>query len=467
MNYDFPEAEPFRIKVVEPLKITTRSYRLAALEEAQYNLFNIPAEDVFVDLLTDSGTGAMSQDQWAGMMLGDESYAGARNWYHLQERVRELTGYPHVLPTHQGRPAENILCRAHLDPEQFALGNMFFDTTHAHVVSKGGSPRNLVIPQGLDPASDHPFKGNVDIDRLEAFIEQVGVDQVGFILVTITCNSNGGQPVSMENLRAVREVADDYGLPFYLDAARFAENAFFIKLREGRYRDHSLADIAREMFSHADGCTMSSKKDGLVNIGGFLALRDEALYREAQQHLVLLEGFLTYGGLAGRDLEATARGMKEVLQEDYMANRVRQVHLLGDTMAEAGLPVFQPVGGHCVLLDMKQFLPHLTQDEYPAEAFTAHLYLDSGTRTVGLGQLTFGGKDPETGETIHSPLEVVRMAVPRRLYTDNHILLAARSAIRLYQEREAIPGMRLKWAPSALRHFTAHLEPSGPMTLEN
>lgn len=459
MSYQFPEAEPYRIKVVEPLKLTDREYRGEVLERARFNVFNIPAEDVFVDLLTDSGTGAMSQDQWAGMMLGDESYAGARNWYHLRDTVREITGLPHVLPTHQGRPAENILFSILIQPGRLALGNMFFDTTQAHVVSKGGLPENLVIQEGLDPVAEHPFKGNIDVDRLVETIERVGHEQVGVIMATVTCNSNGGQPVSMANLRAIREVADRFALPFYLDAARFAENAFFIKLRENGYGDKSLRTIAREMFSYVDGCTMSSKKDGLVNIGGFLALRDETLFRQAQQYLVLLEGFLTYGGLAGRDLEAISRGLNEVLSEAYMANRIRQVRLLGDTMLGVGLPVFKPVGGHCVLLDMRAFLPHLTQDQYPAESFTAALYLDSGTRAVGLGQLAFGGRDSETGETIYAPLEVVRMAVPRRLYTDNHILLAARSAIRIYERRHAIPGMRLLWAPEALRHFTAHLAP--------
>jgi tryptophanase len=459
MSYQFPEAEPYRIKVVEPLKLTDRDYRQGALVKARYNVFNIPAEDVFVDLLTDSGTGAMSQDQWAGMMLGDESYAGARNWYHMQQTVREITGMPYVLPTHQGRPAENILFSILLQPGQLALGNMFFDTTEAHVLSKGGQPENLVISAGLDPSVDYPFKGNIDIERLEEVIQRAGPERVGLIMATVTCNSNGGQPVSIANLRAIRKIADRFELPFYLDAARFAENAFFIKLRESGYIDKSLRRIAEEMFSFVDGCTMSSKKDGLVNIGGFLATRDEAVFRKAQQYLVLLEGFLTYGGLAGRDLEAISRGLNEVLQEEYMANRIRQVRLLGDTMWEAGLPVFKPIGGHCVLLDMKSFLPHLPQDQFPAEAFTAQLYLDSGTRAVGLGQLAFGSRDPETGETRYAPLEVVRMAVPRRLYTDNHILVAARSAIRIHERRDAIPGMRLVWAPGALRHFTAHLEP--------
>jgi tryptophanase len=459
MTYQFPEAEPYRIKVVEPLKVTTRAQREQILKDAHYNHFNIRAEDIYIDLLTDSGTSAMSQDQWAGLMVGDESYAGCRNWFHLEERIQDITGYRYVLPCHQGRSAENILMIIHLEPGLSALGNMFFDTTHAHVETKGGIPQDLVIDEGLDGVSDFPFKGNVDTDKLEAYIREVGRGQVGLIHVTVTCNNNGGQPVSMANLRAVRAVADKYGLPFFLDAARFAENAFFIKLREPGYADKSLTEIAREMFSYADGCTMSSKKDGLVNIGGFLAFNDEAKFRQAQQHLILLEGFITYGGLAGRDLEALARGLGEVLEEPYMANRVRQVHYLGNQMLEAGLPVFKPLGGHCVLLDMVRFLPHIPQDQFPCEAFCAEMYLESGTRVAGLGQLTFGGVDKETGETIYSPMEVVRLTIPRRVYTDNHMDVVARSALRIYDRRDHVKGLKITWAPEVLRHFTAHLAP--------
>lgn len=457
--YKFPEAEPYRIKVVEPLKLTTRVERQEILRKAHYNIFHVPAEDVYIDLLTDSGTSAMSQDQWAGIMTGDESYAGCRNWFHLQETIQDITGYPYVLPTHQGRPAENILMMMHLRPGMSALGNMFFDTTHAHVVHKGGVPHNLVIAEALNPASDYPFKGNIDLDKLKESIEKIGRENIGLIHITVTCNNNGGQPVSMQNLRGVREIADHFGLPFFLDAARFAENAFFIKLREPGYADKTIKEIACEMFSYADGCTMSSKKDGLVNIGGFLALKDEAKYQQAMQYLILLEGFVTYGGMAGRDLEALARGLHEVLDEAYMANRIRQVHYLGNLMLEAGVPVFQPLGGHCIMLDMKQFLPHIPQEQYPSEAFTAALYLDSGTRVCGLGQLMFGGVDPKTGQIIYSPLELVRLAIPRRVYTDNHMRVVADSAIRLYQQRQTLRGLRTTYAPQALRHFTAHLEP--------
>ena len=324
---DYPAAEPFRIKVVEPLKVTTRAEREAIIQKAHYNIFNIPAEDVFVDLLTDSGTSAMSQYQWAGLVTGDESYAGCRNWFHLEDTVREITGYKYVLPTHQGRPAENILTMIHIQPGKSAISNMLFDTTLAHVITKGGIPADLVIDEGLKTQSDYPFKGNIDIQKLEKTIRETGVENIGLILITITCNSNGGQPVSMANLRAVREVADKYNLPFYLDAARFAENAYFIKTREPGYADKTVAEIAREMFSYADGCTISAKKDGLVNIGGVLAFKDdEEKFRQAQQYLILLEGFITYGGLAGRDLEALSIGLQEVLDEKYLANRVRQVN---------------------------------------------------------------------------------------------------------------------------------------------
>lgn len=459
MTYDFPEAEPYRIKMIEPLKMTTRRQREQILASAHYNIFNVRSEDVYVDLLTDSGTSAMSQNQWAGLMLGDEAYAGCRNWFHVQETIQEITGYRYVLPTHQGRPAENILMMIHLRPGLSAISNMFFDTTHAHVVTKGGLPQNLVIDEGLDSQDYHPFKGNVNTDRLQAYIERVGREQVALILVTVTCNSNGGQPVSMANLRAVRAVADMYGLPVFLDAARFAENAFFIKLREPGYADKSLKEIAREMFSYADGCTMSSKKDGLVNIGGFLALNDEAKFRQAQQYLILMEGFVTYGGMAGRDLEALARGLREVLEEPYMANRVRQVYYLGGQMLAAGVPVFEPIGGHCVLLDMKRFTPHIPQDQFPAEALCAELYLDSGTRAVGLGQLAFGGVDKETGKIIYSPLEVVRMAIPRRVYTDNHMRVVAKSVSHIYERSDSLRGMEIIWQPEVLRHFSAHLAP--------
>lgn len=455
----FPEAEPYRIKVVEKLKITTRKEREQVLKRAHYNVFSIPSEDVFVDLLTDSGTSAMSQDQWAGIMTGDESYAGCRNWFHLEQTIKEITGYEYIIPTHQGRPAENILSMIHIQPGASVCSNMFFDTTLAHVQHKGGLPQELVVGEGLQPEVEHPFKGNIDIGKLDDFILKHGREEVAMILVTVTCNNNGGQPVSMANLRAVREIADKYGLPFYLDAARFAENAYFIQQREEGYANKPIREIAREMFALADGCTMSSKKDGLVNIGGFLALNDEKKYRTAQQYLILLEGFITYGGMAGRDLEALSIGLREVLDEAYMANRVRQVHHLGNQLIQAGIPVARPLGGHSILLDMKRFLPHIPQEHFPSEAFVAALYLDSGTRAIGLGQLPFGSENQETGEITYAPLEVVRMAIPRRVYTDNHMNLVARSVQNIYARRGELRGMRITSAAPVLRHFTAHLEP--------
>ncbi len=462
---EFPDVEPYRIKVVEPMKVTTREQRAQIMADAHYNIFNIPAEDVFVDLLTDSGTSAMSQNQWAGIMIGDESYAGCRNWFHLEETVKDITGYKFVIPTHQGRPAENILTLIHIQPGLSALGNMFFDSTHAHIETKGGIPLDLIIDEGLDSESEFPFKGNVDIDKLETYIQKQGVEKIAMIHVTVTCNNNGGQPVSMANLRALREVADKYNLPFFLDAARFAENAFFIKMREPGYQEKTIKEITREMFSFADGCTMSSKKDGLVNIGGFLALNDEKKYRLAQQYLILMEGFVTYGGMAGRDLEALAIGLKEVLDLSYLANRVRQTHLLGNQLLEAEVPVVKPIGGHCIMLDMKHFLPHIPQEQFPSEAFAAALYIDSGTRIIGLGQLAFGSEDAETGKINYSPLEFARLAIPRRVYTDNHMNLVARSVKSVFETRDQVPGMRIAWAPPVLRHFTAHLEPITPSPL--
>jgi tryptophanase len=433
--------------------------REEALKKAHYNIFSLPAEDVFVDLLTDSGTSAMSQEQWAGIMMGDESYAGCRNWFHLDDMIKDLTGYKYVIPTHQGRPAENILTLIHVRSGMTALSNMFFDSTRAHIETKGGVVQDVIISEGLQTEVDHPFKGNVDIDKLVQAIQKAGRENIALILVTVTCNNNGGQPVSMANLRAVRQVADKYNVPFFLDAARFAENAYFIKHNEPGYEQYTVKEIAREMFSYADGCTMSSKKDGLVNIGGFIAMKDEEKYRLAQQYCILLEGFVTYGGMAGRDLEALAIGLNEVLDETYLANRIRQVRYLGNQLLEKGIPVLRPIGGHCVMLDMKRFLPQIPQEEFPCEAFNTALYIDSGTRAVGLGQLAFGGFDKSTNQIIYSPLEVVRLAIPRRVYTDKHMDLVAKSVMRIYEQRHELKGMKIVWATEVLRHFTAHLAP--------
>lgn len=451
-------AEPYRIKVVEPIELTTREEREKIIKEAGYNVFNIPSDKVYIDLLTDSGTSAMSNHQWAGLMLGDEAYAGGRNFYHLRDTVREITGFEHVLPTHQGRAAENILTTMLVKPGQRVLGNMHFDTTEGHIRLKGGEPVNLVIKEGLKTAMRHPFKGNIDIGRLIEEIETYGKERISYINITVTCNSNGGQPVSMENIREVRRIAKEHSIPVFLDAARFAENAYFIREREEGYGNKSIAEIAREMFSYADGFTMSAKKDGLVNIGGIFATRDEELYKKACQWGIVYEGFLTYGGLAGRDLEAMAQGLKEVLNEDYLESRIGQVAYLGESLLEHGIPIIEPVGGHGVYLDAKRFLPDIPQSAFPAQALVVELYVEAGIRAVELGTAAFGRRDEETGEMIYPALELVRLAVPRRVYTDRHMDMVVRALRNIRERRDEIRGLKLICEAPVLRHFTAEFE---------
>ncbi|HPO81319.1 MAG TPA: tryptophanase [Bacillota bacterium] len=451
-------AEPYRIKVVEPIELTTREEREKIIKEAGYNVFNIPSDKVYIDLLTDSGTSAMSNHQWAGLMLGDEAYAGGRNFYHLRDTVREITGFEHVLPTHQGRAAENILTTMLVKPGQRVLGNMHFDTTEGHIRLKGGEPVNLVIKEGLKTATRHPFKGNIDIGRLIEEIETYGKERISYINITVTCNSNGGQPVSMENIREVRRIAKEHSIPVFLDAARFAENAYFIREREEGYGNKSIAEIAREMFSYADGFTMSAKKDGLVNIGGIFATRDEELYKKACQWGIVYEGFLTYGGLAGRDLEAMAQGLKEVLNEDYLESRIGQVAYLGESLLEHGIPIIEPVGGHGVYLDAKRFLPDIPQSAFPAQALVVELYVEAGIRAVELGTAAFGRRDEETGEMIYPALELVRLAVPRRVYTDRHMDMVVRALRNIRERRDEIRGLKLIYEAPVLRHFTAEFE---------
>ncbi|HOJ58637.1 MAG TPA: tryptophanase [Bacillota bacterium] len=451
-------AEPYRIKVVEPIELTTREEREKIIKEAGYNVFNIPSDKVYIDLLTDSGTSAMSNHQWAGLMLGDEAYAGGRNFYHLRDTVREITGFEHVLPTHQGRAAENILTTMLVKPGQRVLGNMHFDTTEGHIRLKGGEPVNLVIKEGLKTATRHPFKGNIDIGRLIEEIETYGKERISYINITVTCNSNGGQPVSMENIREVRRIAKEHSIPVFLDAARFAENAYFIREREEGYGNKSIAEIAREMFSYADGFTMSAKKDGLVNIGGIFATRDEELYKKACQWGIVYEGFLTYGGLAGRDLEAMAQGLKEVLNEDYLESRIGQVAYLGESLLEHGIPIIEPVGGHGVYLDAKRFLPDIPQSAFPAQALVVELYVEAGIRAVELGTAAFGRRDEETGEMIYPALELVRLAVPRRVYTDRHMDMVVRALRNIRERRDEIRGLKLICEAPVLRHFTAEFE---------
>jgi tryptophanase len=455
----FNKPEPYRIKMVEPIRLIPAAQREARLKEAFYNIFALRAEDVYIDLLTDSGTGAMSDMQWSGLMRGDESYAGSRSYYRLMDSCEQTFGHRFFIPVHQGRGAENVLFPLLIKPGQTVLGNMHFDTTKAHIELKGGQAVNCVVKEAYDTSLQAPFKGNMDIVELERYVTDYGVEQVAFILLTVTCNSAGGQPVSMENIRAVREAADRYGLPLFLDAARFAENAYFIKKREAGYGDKQVSEIVREMFSYADGFTMSAKKDGLVNIGGLIGIRDnEELYNRTRANVVPIEGFPTYGGLAGRDLEALAVGLKEVVDEDYLEARIGQVVFLGHQLSSTGIPIQQPVGGHAVFVDAGKFLPHLPQDQFPGQALAVELYREGGIRGVEVGSFLLG-KDPLTKKQQLSPLELLRLTIPRRTYTDNHMNYVAETLIKIYQRRHTIRGIRIVEEPPVLRHFTAKLEP--------
>ncbi|HJU04788.1 MAG TPA: tryptophanase [Nitrospiraceae bacterium] len=457
----FP-SEPFKIKVVEPIRRTTREERDRLLRESGYNLFHVPAESVYVDLLTDSGTAAMSDHQWAGMMLGDESYAGSKNYYHFEETVRSIFGYQHVIPTHQGRMAENLLFSTVVKAGMCVPNNIHFDTTRANVEHQGAEARNVVIKEAYDPHCELPFKGNMDLVRLEETINQIGRERIPLVMLTITNNSGGGQPVSMENIRHTRQLVNRYGIPLFFDACRFAENCFFIKEREPGYRDRPIADIARELFSYGDGCTMSAKKDGLVNIGGFLSMNNSQWVQDITNMLILVEGFPTYGGLAGRDLEAMARGLKEVLDEEYLSFRIGQVRYLGDLLDQGGVPILKPIGGHAVYLNAKEFLPHIPPDQFPAQALAVALYRDYGIRGVEIGTVMFGKKDQRTGRTIHPELELVRLAIPRRVYTNMQITYVAESIVELHRRREAITGLVMTYEAPVLRHFTARFEECPP-----
>jgi len=454
-------AEPFKIKVVEPISLLPREQRLRAIREAGYNIFNLRSEAVYIDLLTDSGTSAMSDRQWAGIMLGDESYAGSRNYAHLQKAVEEVFGYPFVAPTHQGRAAEHILMTMFVKPGDRVLGNMHFDTTQGHILLKGAEPVNLVKADGLVPGNELPFKGDIDLDRLRAELElhAAGRQRVPLLLITVTCNNNGGQPVSMANIRDAAGIAREYGVPVFFDAARFAENCYFIREREAGFGGSCIDEIAREMFSYGDGCTMSAKKDGLVNIGGFLAFRDEETYRRAVEWEIVYEGFATYGGLAGRDLEALARGLREVTDPAYLEDRIGQVRYLAGLLDDAGIPRVRPSGGHGVYVDAGAMLPGVAPDLFPGQAVAVALYEEGGVRAVELGSLAFARKDPDTGVTVHPPNQLVRMAVPRRVYTDRHMNHVGRAMEAVWRRRAELRGFRLVWEAAALRHFTARLAP--------
>ncbi|MFO8060490.1 MAG: tyrosine phenol-lyase [Bacillota bacterium] len=451
-------AEPYRIKMVERIPILSRRQREEAIERAGYNTFLLRSDEVYIDLLTDSGTSAMSDEQWAAMMRGDEAYSGSRNFFNLQEAVREVYGFEYVIPTHQGRGAEHILSSLLIEPGQYVPGNMYFTTTRAHQERAGGEFVDVIIDEAHDPASDHPFKGNVSLAKLERLFSEVGPENVPYLSLAVTVNMAGGQPVSLENLRQTRKLCSRYGVPIYFDATRCAENAYFIQQREEGCQGRSVRAILREMMSYGDGCTMSGKKDCLVNIGGFLATNDRRLYEGATEIVTLFEGFPTYGGLAGRDMEAMAVGIREMVDDDYISHRVSQVVYLGRQMEDAGVPIVRPVGGHAVFLDARTFLPHLSQDELPAQALAAALYVESGVRTMERGVVS-AGRDPETGRHRYPRLELVRVTIPRRVYTRGHLDVVAEAAVSLYRKREQISGLRMVHEPAVLRFFTARFEP--------
>ena len=450
--------EPFRIHATQAIRHITPEERDAALRRVGYNLFGLHGDEVLIDLLTDSGTGAMSSRQWAAMMDGDESYAGSRSFYRFQDVVRAITGLKEVIPTHQGRAAERILFSVMVKPGQVVPNNTHFDTTRANIEYCGAEARDLVIPEGRVPAAQHPFKGNMDVAALEATIAEVGRDRVPMVMVTVTNNSGGGQPVSLANLKAVRAVCDRHGIPLYLDACRFAENAYFIKLREEGQAEQTPREIARAMFALADGCTMSAKKDGLANIGGFLAMDDPDVARECRNLLILTEGFPTYGGLAGYDLEAVATGLEEVLDDDYLKYRLRSTAYLAEKAVAAGVPVVQPPGGHAVYLDAKALLPHIAPAQYPAQALAVELYRVGGVRGVEIGSVMFGKRRPDGGET-PAAMELVRLAVPRRTYTQSHIDYVAEVIGEVARRKDRLRGYRMVEQAPWLRHFSARFEP--------
>lgn len=450
--------EPYKFKMVEPLRQTTRQERERLIAEAGYNIFNLRAEDVYIDLLTDSGTSAMSQFQWAALLLGDESYAGSRSFFRLQETVTNITAYPYVLPTHQGRGAENILTEMLIQPGSFIPGNMHFDTTRAHIKLKGAVPLDLVIEPGLDPQANHPFKANIDLNKLEKALREHGHERVPFVLITVTCNNNGGQPVSMENIRSAAEICRRYKVPLFFDAARFAENCYFIRTREPGYQDKEILRIAQEMFSYGDGCVMSSKKDGLVNIGGFMAFRDESLYRQACKLAIIYEGFPTYGGMAGRDMEALSVGLQEVVELPYLRFRIEQVAYLAERLCEGEVPIVVPPGGHAVYLDARRFAPHIPQGQFRGQALVVELYVQAGIRAVDLGPSMFGEEDPATGQEKCPDLELVRLAIPRRVYTNAHIEMVAESVLEVYRNRKKLKGLKMVYQAPVLRHFTCRFD---------
>jgi tyrosine phenol-lyase len=451
-------AEPYKIKMVELLRITTREERLAAIREAGYNTFLTRSRDVYIDLLTDSGTSAMSDRQWAGMMLGDEAYAGSENFYHLESVVHEYYGYKYLVPTHQGRGAENLMSQILIKEGDYVPGNMYFTTTRLHQELAGGTFVDVIVEEAHDPQSEFPFKGNVDINKLDALVQEVGSDHVPYISLEGNVNMAGGQPFSMANLKGLRAYCDMHNIPIMLDATRTMENAWFIREREEGYTGKSVREILREICDMTDGCTMSAKKDALVNIGGFFACNDDGVFKKAQNLVVVYEGLHTYGGLAGRDMEAMAQGIREAATEEHMAARIGQVRYLGRKLEAAGIPIVKPIGSHAIFIDARRFLPHIDQDEYPAQALAAALYIEGGIRTMERGNVS-AGRDPVTGKNRLPKLELVRLTIPRRVYTQAHLDVVAESVIDVYQRRDEIRGLKMVYEPEYLRFFQARFEP--------
>ncbi len=453
-----PYAPPYRIKMVEEIYQSTPEQRLEWLKRANFNLFNLKSSEVYIDLLTDSGTGAMSDNQWAAIMTGDESYAGSRSFQKLHETVQEITGFPFLLPTHQGRAAENVLFSVLVKDGDIVPGNSHFDTTKGHIEIRKAHAVDCTIDEAFDVEDPHQFKGNIDLVKLENVYKSYPKEQIPFCLITVTCNSSGGQPVSLENVKAVRELSNQYGIPIYFDSARFAENAYFVKLREKGQQDRTIKEICKEMFSYGDGMTMSSKKDGLVNIGGFIALNNEEVFQKASNFTIIYEGFITYGGMAGRDMAALAVGLNEATEFSYLESRISQVEYLGNLLIDMGIPIQKPIGGHAIFIDSLKFLPHISREEFPAQTLGLEIYKEAGIRTVEIGTL-LADRDPVTREHRYPKLELVRLAIPRRTYTNEHMDYIAAGIKNVYDRRDEIKkGYQIVWEPPILRHFTVKLK---------
>ncbi len=452
-----PYAEPWRVKMIEPLKMLSREDRKEKIEKAEYNLFNLPAEDVYVDLLTDSGTGAMSDRQWSALMMGDESYAGSRSFFELKDTITELLGFPYLLPTHQGRAAENVLFSAMIKENDVVPGNSHFDTTKGHIEFRKATALDCTIDEAFDPQIYHPFKGNIDINKLESAIEKYGTVKIPVVILTITCNSGGGQPVSMQNIQEVHGVCKKHGIPLFFDSARFAENAYFIKIREDGYSEKTIKEIVYEMFLYADGMTMSAKKDGIVNIGGFIAMRSEELFKACSTFNIIYEGFITYGGMSGRDMAALAVGLKESTEFEYLLARISQVQYLGNRLKEEGIPLLEPFGGHAIYIDAKSFLPHIPQIQFPAQVLGVELYIEAGVRGVEIGTV-LADRDPISREERPPKMELLRLAIPRRVYTNNHMEMIVWGLKKVWERRTELRGYKLNYEAPIMRHFTATFE---------